>query len=234
MKYVLFDLDGTLLPMNQDIFVKSYFKELIKRISPLGYEPQAIINGVWNGMKQMVINNGLKTNEEVFWDSFCHDFGEDILQHKRDFDDFYKTDFHQVKKVCGFTPKAEETILMLRQMNIKTVVATLPVFPASAIEARIRWAGIDPNLIEFYTSYETSHFTKPNPAYYQELLNRLDADPEECLMVGNNVDEDMIAKTLGMSVFLLTDDLINEHDKNIAQYPNGSYDDLQAYITSVC
>ena len=33
IKAVLFDLDGTLLPMDQDIFVKSYFGLLAKKLS---------------------------------------------------------------------------------------------------------------------------------------------------------------------------------------------------------
>ena len=64
------------------------------------------------------------------------------------------------------------------------------------------------------------------------ILGKLDAAPQECLMVGNNVDEDMIARTVGMQVFLLTDDLINEHQTDISVYPNGSFDELQQFILS--
>ena len=69
LKYVLFDLDGTLLPMDQDVFVRAYFKELVKKIAPLGYEPEKLKNAVWTGMKYMVGNDGTQTNEEVFWKS---------------------------------------------------------------------------------------------------------------------------------------------------------------------
>ena len=40
---ILFDLDGTLLPMDQDEFVKAYFSKLAKKLAPLGYEPQKLI-----------------------------------------------------------------------------------------------------------------------------------------------------------------------------------------------
>ena len=36
---ILFDLDGTLLPMDNDAFTRGYFKLLAARLAPLGYEP---------------------------------------------------------------------------------------------------------------------------------------------------------------------------------------------------
>lgn len=52
-------------------------------------------------------------------------------------------------------------------------------------------------------------------------------------MVGNDVGEDMIAQTLGMKVFLLTDCLINKEDTDISVYPHGSFDELLAYIDTL-
>ena len=54
--------------------------------------------------------------------------------------------------------------------------------------------------------------------------------PEECLMVGNDVSEDMITEQLGMNVFLLTDCLINKENKNISHYPHGSFTQLHTYL----
>ena len=49
-------------------------------------------------------------------------------------------------------------------------------------------------------------------------------------MVGNDVGEDMIAATLGMKVFLLTDCLINKAGADIHQFPNGSFPELMEFI----
>ena len=49
-------------------------------------------------------------------------------------------------------------------------------------------------------------------------------------MVGNDVQEDMVAKTLGMSVFLLTDCLINKEEKDISVYPHGGFEELREYL----
>lgn len=57
---VLFDLDGTLLPMDQDVFIKDYFGRLAKKLVPYGYEPKKLIETVWAGTKAMVKNTGEK------------------------------------------------------------------------------------------------------------------------------------------------------------------------------
>ena len=67
---VFFDLDGTLLLMNEDDFVQIYFKELAKKVIPMGYDKDLFVPSVWQGTKAMVKNDGTKTNEEAFWEAF--------------------------------------------------------------------------------------------------------------------------------------------------------------------
>ena len=71
MKTVLFDLDGTLLPMDQDEFIKAYFGGLATKLVPFGYEPNKLIQGIWAGTKAMVTNDGAMTNEARFWQTFA-------------------------------------------------------------------------------------------------------------------------------------------------------------------
>ena len=81
--------------------------------------------------------------------------------------------------------------------------------------------------------YENIGYSKPNPAYYQHILTRLGAQAEDCLMVGNDVDEDMgAAQQAGLSVFLLTDCLINREGKDITPYPQGDFDALMGFVQS--
>lgn len=233
MKTVLFDLDGTLLPMDQDIFTKAYFKALAAAMMPYGYEPQTLVRAVWNGMAAMTSSHPGRTNEEMFWESFERDYGKKAAEDKPRFDEFYRTGFHAAKKVCGFNPLAKETVDLIRQSGCQTAVATLPVFPSDAITARIEWAGIPLSAFEFYTSYENCTACKPDPDYYREILKKVGGKAEDCLMVGNNVDEDMIAETVGMKVFLLTDCLINDHHKDISVYPRGGFRELQEYLKAL-
>lgn len=50
------------------------------------------------------------------------------------------------------------------------------------------------------------------------------------MVVGNDVAEDMIAETVGMQVFLLSDCMINKKQEDISNYRFGSFDELMEVI----
>ena len=124
-------------------------------------------------------------------------------------------------------------ISLLKQKGITPVLATNPIFPAIATESRIRWAGLQPEDFALYTTYENSRFCKPNLRHYQDILNHLGLSPENWLMVGNDVGEDMVARELGMDVFLLTPCLINRNNADISVYPHGDFDKLLSYLNHI-
>ncbi|MBQ8642896.1 MAG: HAD family hydrolase [Clostridia bacterium] len=231
---VLFDLDGTLLPMDYDLFIKTYFGLLAGAVAPLGYEPKGLIDAVWKGTASMVKNNGGKTNEEAFWDTFCTIYGEAARAHIPHFDHFYRTDFRKVKDVCGYTPMAAETVQMCRDAGLQVVLATNPIFPLVATESRLGWTGMKPEDFAYVTTYENSRWCKPNPAYYQDICRQIGIPPEECLMVGNDVSDDMPAGSIGMKVFLLTDCLLNPTGEDLSAYPHGDFAALQNFIRTLC
>ncbi len=230
MKNIFFDLDGTLLPMDQDKFVKAYFTALAKKLIPLGYEPNTIAESVWKATVAMIKNDGKKTNEEVFWKEFSKIYGEKVYSDIPVFENFYENEFDNLKNFCGFNPLAAKTVELAKSKNYRLILATNPVFPPIATQTRARWAGLNPDDFEYITTYDNSKFCKPNPKYYNEILEKLGLKAEETLMVGNDISEDMVAKTLGIDVFLLTDCLINKTEENISEYPNGSFNDLIEYI----
>lgn len=233
IKAVLFDLDGTLLPMDQEKFTKCYFSLLAKKLIPHGYNPETLMPAIWQGVKAMVMNDGSCKNEDAFWKKFCEIFGEKARDDEPIFAEFYKNEFGEVQQSCGYNPNAAKVVELVKQKGFKAVLATNPIFPAVATEHRIRWAGLDKNVFEFYTTYENSYHCKPNLDYYKDILSQLDMKPEECLMVGNDVSEDMVAENLGLNVFLLTDCIINKDDTDISKYPQGSFEDLIKYIESL-
>ena len=105
-KTILFDLDGTLLPMDQDAFTRGYFKLLAQKLAPHGYDPAALVDNIWAGTAAMVGNDGKRTNEAAFWDRFAALYGEQVREDIPLFDAFYRQEFQQAKAFCGFTPKA--------------------------------------------------------------------------------------------------------------------------------
>ena len=203
---VLFDLDGTLLPMDQDEFVNTYMGLLARKMAPHGYDANHLIAAVWAGTSAMVENDGAKTNEEAFWDDFCTIFGQTARNDLPLFEEFYAK-------------------------GVTAALATNPLFPAIATRQRIRWAGLDPEDFALVTTYENSRHCKPNPAYYRDILAALGRDPGQCLMVGNDVGEDMVpAREVGMQVFLLTDCIINKKGLDIEAYPHGGFGELKDFL----
>jgi FMN phosphatase YigB (HAD superfamily) len=98
------------------------------------------------------------------------------------------------------------------------------------MRARLSWAGVDENAFSLITAYENSRRSKPFAEYYLEILSKIGMAAEDCLMVGNDVSEDMPARMTGMNVFLLTNCLINKKCEDISAYSHGDFDDLLAYI----
>lgn len=233
IKVIMFDLDGTLLPMDQDKFVKVYFYGLGKKLEPLGYDVKKVADAVLSGVLAMTKNDGEKTNEVVFWNKFAELLGDGVRQHTELFEDYYNNEFQKVKEVCGFSSQAKEAILTAKQKGLRVVLATSPMFPKIATESRIRWAGLEPEDFELYTTYEDYSFAKPSLGYYKDVISRLGVLPEECVMVGNDVLEDMISSELGIKTFLLTDCLINRKNLDYSKYEQGDFSKLIDFIKNL-
>ena len=181
----------------------------------------------------MIMNNGEEPNEARWWETFDGLFGEKAKKSRGELEAYYNEDFDGVRHSCGHNPMARVVTDTLKARGVRMVLATNPVFPATATYQRAGWAGLDTGDFELITTYENSHYCKPNPEYYKEILAKLGLSAEECLMVGNDVDEDMITAKLGMKVFLLTDDLLNKHGKDISAYRQGGFPELLEYINEI-
>lgn len=231
---VLFDLDGTLLPMDQEEFVRAYFAPLARWAAPRGYEAKPLLDALWRFVAAVVDNDGTRTNRELFWDGFAERFGDRARQDEAFFEEFYRTDFQAARAVCGFAPEAKQAVELLKNSGRRVVLATNPIFPAVATQSRIRWAGLEPSDFEWITTYENSRCGKPNPRYYRDILSQIGCCAEDCLMVGNDAVEDGAAQTVGISVFLLTDCLINSDGRSIDQYAHGDFQALLQYLRETC
>ena len=229
-KYILFDLDGTLLPMDQDEFTIKYMEALAKKMAGLGFEPKKLIDTIWSGVFGMLKNEGQKTNEEIFWDKFIEVYGEESTKYIPDFDEFYRNEFIAAKEGCYENNEVFKIINELKKKNVKLVLATNPIFPAVATERRIGWAGLNPSDFEMITTYENSRYSKPNQKYYLEILDKIGAKPEECLMIGNDVSDDMSATKIGVETFLITDCLINRDNQDYSKFNHGTFDDFVKFI----
>lgn len=224
---VLFDLDGTLLPMEIDRFTNTYFGLLAKYAEPYGYpDAKALVAAVWKGTKAMVANDGTMSNCDRFWAVFADEMGKDALQARPVFDRFYAGEFDGAKASVGENPLARLAVDGLKKKGYDVILATNPLFPMVGVKTRLAWLGLAPEDFSLVTSYEGSSYCKPNPDYYREILQETGKGPEECLMVGNDTEEDLAAAAVGMDCYLVTDCLIHRGDGALPPVKQGSFRDF--------
>ncbi|MBO5851607.1 MAG: HAD hydrolase-like protein, partial [Clostridia bacterium] len=118
----------------------------------------------------------------------------------------------------------------LKKNGYNLILATNPLFPKIGTFNRLKWAGVNYDDFSYVSTYENSSFCKPNLNYYLEILNKLSLKAEECLMIGNDVLDDMVTLNLNMQAFLLTDCLINKNDEDINKFNNGNFEDLFKFL----
>lgn len=235
MRYraILFDMDGTLVPMDTDDFAKAYLKRASMRFVPFGIDPKAVINMVWTGTGAMVRNDGSSTNKDVFWKTVDGMIPMELKQVDEIFTDFYQNEFKEVREEAGSNSLAKEAVRLAHEHAELVVLATNPLFPMVAQIERMSWVGLKPADFDYVSSYEEDHYCKPNPAYYTELCERLGVSPRECLMIGNDTGEDMAAaSSLGMDCYLVTDSVI-EREEAPWQGARGSFAEMVAMLQTL-
>ena len=209
IKLVCFDLDGTLLPMDQGRFIKGYIEALAAKVAPVT-PAQPFINALLEATAAMVKQpEAGRKNEERFWRQFYRQLPLLENELKPLIDEFYRQDFDVLQQVTCANEAAAEAVKTVKKAGRTAVLATNPLFPRLAVEKRLAWAGVAFEEFAHITTYESEYYCKPDVRYYQDVLARQNVLPEECLMVGNDVEEDLVAGTIGVQTVLVTDCLIN-------------------------
>lgn len=231
MKHLFFDLDGTLLPMDQDIFVKGYFGGLTKYFSTKGYDADVFMNALHTAVYKMFENDGSRTNETMFFEYFLPLINATRESVEPLFLDFYTNYFPQIiENTCGYNEKSGKLIKALKDKGYEIYILTNPLFPPVATQTRIKRAGIDLVDVKYVTTYDNSSFTKPNPKYFAEVMHKFNIDSKDVMMVGNDTREDMAALAVGVDCYIIEDDLINRDNVSLENVKHGSFDDFMVYM----
>jgi FMN phosphatase YigB (HAD superfamily) len=201
---LLLDLDDTLLDTNLDAFVPVYFQSLSKHLADHA-SPNTMLRALISGMNMMnESEDSTRALQEIFDADFYPKLGVASEEMVELFEDFYDHVFPTLAQYTRPKPDAVHFIDWAFSCGYRIAIATDPLFPRKATYHRLRWAGLDPDRFELVSSFEHFHFTKTHPAYYAEVLGRLGWPEGPILMVGNDVDRDLIpAHRLGLKTFLV-------------------------------
>lgn len=229
-KYIFFDLDSTLLQMNQDLFLKHYFASIYKYCAKLGYNPDDFMKKFSVAAFSIIKNDGSVTNEDLFFNAMKPEYSNSELL-KQQFNDFYIEEFDKIKDlvmtITSNTPN--ELIKTLKSKGYKIVLATNPLFPIICTEKRIKWAGINPDDFEYITTYENCYYCKPNRNYYYEIAKKLNISLDNITMVGNDLSDDFSDLPKEMNKILITDFLINTKNLEI-NMPSYTLDEFLQHV----
>ena len=230
---ILFDLDGTLAPFNQDEFIRAYFGALTRRLAPMGYNGEQLVAALWKGTAAMIGNDGQRTNRQVFWEVFTQELGVQVLSLETILEDFYTREFDDIRRILTGPTDRQDLIRALREKGYGLVLATNPIFPAVAVETRLSWVGLRGSGFDYVTTYENSRHSKPDPGYYRDILAHIGRQGAECLMVGNNPGDDMSALQVGLEGYLVTDCLENPDGLAVDSFRSGSFQEAEKFLLSL-
>jgi HAD superfamily hydrolase (TIGR01662 family) len=229
LRAVLLDLDDTLLDTNMERFLSLYFKALGRRMSQF-VAPDELVRMLLASTRVMMNNHDPTiTNQQALDADFFPRLGYSEALVRPVIQAFYEEDFPALKRYTRPRSQARPLVQALFDGGYDVVIATNPLFPRRAIEHRLDWAGVLDFPFKLITSYENSHFCKPNPRYYQEILDELDCRPEEAIMVGDDLENDIEpASQLGLRTYWI----MNPNREDAIPYPGlrGTLADCLAWV----
>lgn len=206
LRAVLFDLDGTLLDIELESFFARYFGAIRAFAEP--YFPGVdVLGGIIAGTTVMQKAHPGLTNREAFKATFGELTGIDLDTDQPIFDRFYRDVFPTLR--TGYTPLpgARDAVLAAQHAGLKVAVATQPLFPEAAVAHRLAWAGLADIEFDLVTTYESMRACKPMPEFFTQVAEELGCLPADCLMVGDDRQNDMPAGATGMRTYFVGADV---------------------------
>lgn len=225
---LLFDLDGTLLDIHMPAFLAAYFPLLAPRFGfdgDVGRFREILFESV---RLMMHSRDGRRRLDRVFLDSFAPRVAmkeEAVLEA---FGDFHREDIDRLRRLTRPLPAARPLLERALSRGYTLALATNPVFFREAVEARLRWAGLEGVPFSLLSTAENMHFCKPHPEYFGELLRHLGKAARECVMIGNDPAKDMPASRVGITTFYVPSP--GEGERAVNADHTGSLEDLNRWL----
>ena len=201
---ILFDIDNTLILFDENPFFEAYITKLIPKFTDI-FTPDIFRQRLIGATRALLKNQGQTSNVE----HYLNHFSRDLIARKQElwnrFNKFYATEFDQLRAMVKVVEGTNRLLSTLIDRGFKLVIASNPLWPLSVQLIRLAWAQVDDLPYSHITHIENTFFCKPQTEYYLDICKQIDLRPEQCLMVGNDPVNDMIAGKTGMKTYLTTD-----------------------------
>ena len=204
LKAVLFDLDNTLILFEEVTFLNGYYPVLAARFAGVFPDGQ-FAERVMKATIELRTNDGSKSNRELFLNVFCEGLSLNRDEIWDRFEQFFSLDFDTFRDAVTATPGTVEVFRHVKGRGLKIVVATNPIWPLVVQKTRLAWAGLGDVPIDLITHIDNMSFCKPQLGYFRQICQLIGVEPGECLMVGDDPANDMVAAKTGMKTYQTTD-----------------------------
>jgi FMN phosphatase YigB (HAD superfamily) len=205
LRGVLFDLDGTLLDLDLDAFLRRYFHAL-GAVTQAHFDGKDVVSSILASTGAMQRAHPGTTNRQVFDEDFKVRTGIDLATSWGVFEDFYRDVFPSLGEGYGPVPGARAAVESAMALGLKVALATQPIFPRAAIDHRLAWAGLADLDFDVVTTYEIMEACKPHAAYFAQAAEMISCAPADCLMVGDDCYLDLPAADVGMGTYYVGGD----------------------------
>lgn len=204
IKAVLLDLDNTLISNPDRAFTAEYLR-LADTYFYDRWQIESFSQHMIKAVKAMNTSTDFtKSNSDIRFQILSELTNLPLNQLHEGLDEFYETDYPKLKDCVKKVDVVNQLFDYLRANDLAVAIATNPLYPPHAIQQRLMWAGLpaDFSAYDYVTHTDNSHFTKQNPAYYAEILAHVGVEPDEAIMVGDSLKNDITpAKTVGLHTF---------------------------------
>lgn len=230
---LLFDLDETLIHSRRFFLEIHFVINAMQRF--YGTLP------MWNfysilkkAIKKSKTHGTDKTNHAVL----VEELSKHTDQSEQAIDDIIQChladDFKILKKHFTPVPGAKQTIELAQELGYHLVIATNPSISLPTIKLRLEWAGVGDIPFEFITHSEVMTRCKPDPDYYREILDMCNLEAGQCLMIGNDTENDLIAREVGILTYILENPWNSRELKRFVHDPRiqgmGTHENLQKWL----